>query len=149
MNDLTASLGASGRRRAVGADETMGWAWGTLGATSSPCTLSPCAPIPTQPILRTGSAPGLVPGAVSLHRPSPAPPPQNPLSIRKEFEGTAVLITGVTGYIGSLVLEQLLRVRMAHKSHISCAECRHLKAIQCTCKGMLWLINLCSQAQAP
>lgn len=32
------------------------------------------------------------------------------LSIRGAFRGSSVLLTGVTGYVGSLVLEQLLRV---------------------------------------
>lgn len=30
-------------------------------------------------------------------------------SIKREFEGATVLITGASGYIGSVVLEQLLR----------------------------------------
>ncbi|KAG1674664.1 hypothetical protein FOA52_007188 [Chlamydomonas sp. UWO 241] len=37
-----------------------------------------------------------------------APPPQQ-LSIRQEFEGSTIFITGVTGYLGSLVMEQALR----------------------------------------
>lgn len=32
------------------------------------------------------------------------------LSVRQSFKGANVLLTGVTGYVGSLVLEQLLRV---------------------------------------
>lgn len=36
-------------------------------------------------------------------------PPAERLSIRRSFEGQTVFITGASGYVGSLVLEQLLR----------------------------------------
>lgn len=32
------------------------------------------------------------------------------LSVKRAFSGSSVLLTGVTGYVGSIVLEQLLRV---------------------------------------
>lgn len=36
-------------------------------------------------------------------------PPSSPLSVKAAFQDAVVLITGATGYIGSLVVEQLLR----------------------------------------
>lgn len=50
------------------------------------------------------------------------------LSVAAAFAGRGVLITGATGYVGSLVLEQLLRVcpavgRCANVTHLlSCAS---------------------------
>ncbi|KAL3162395.1 Fatty acyl-CoA reductase 2, variant 2 [Trebouxia sp. C0010 RCD-2024] len=39
-------------------------------------------------------------------------------SVREAFEGSTVLITGATGYIGGLVLEQLLRVGRIGKAYL-------------------------------
>jgi hypothetical protein len=33
----------------------------------------------------------------------------NDLSIRREFDGAVVFLTGVTGFVGGMLLEQLLR----------------------------------------
>lgn len=38
------------------------------------------------------------------------PSTEGTLSVRSSFKGKNVFITGITGYVGSLVLEQLLRV---------------------------------------
>lgn len=42
-------------------------------------------------------------------RVEPEAPPAQRLSIRRSFEGQTVFLTGASGYVGSLVLEQLLR----------------------------------------
>ncbi|DBA88637.1 TPA: Fatty acyl-CoA reductase 2, variant 3 [Trebouxia sp. C0005] len=39
-------------------------------------------------------------------------------SVHRAFEGSAVLITGATGYLGSLVLEQLLRLGHIRKAYL-------------------------------
>jgi NADPH:quinone reductase-like Zn-dependent oxidoreductase len=40
------------------------------------------------------------------------------LSIRNEFGGGVVLLTGATGYVGGLVLESLLRTTAVHKVYV-------------------------------
>jgi hypothetical protein len=48
------------------------------------------------------------------------PPPAGPgrFSVKHEFEGACVLLTGCTGYIGSLVLESLLRTTSVRRVHV-------------------------------
>ncbi len=41
--------------------------------------------------------------------PRPAPAAASSYSIKAEFAGSEVLLTGASGYLGSVVLEQLLR----------------------------------------
>jgi fatty acyl-CoA reductase len=43
------------------------------------------------------------------HPPNECPPGCSSYSIKQEFDGAVVFITGASGYIGSVVLEQLLR----------------------------------------
>lgn len=40
------------------------------------------------------------------------------LSIRNEFRGSVVLLTGATGYVGGLVLESLLQTTEAQKVYV-------------------------------
>lgn len=49
-----------------------------------------------------------------------------PLSVAAAFAGRSVLITGATGYVGSLVLEQLLRVCPAVDRRAICRMCNHV-----------------------
>lgn len=44
--------------------------------------------------------------------------PADKFSVQDAFRGSSVLITGVTGYVGSLVLEQLLRVGHVSKAYL-------------------------------
>lgn len=46
------------------------------------------------------------------------PPEVSSYSIKREFEGATVLITGASGYIGSVVLEQLLRTTAVGQVHL-------------------------------
>eukprot|EP00882_Tetradesmus_deserticola_P005979 GHRQ01006295.1.p1 GENE.GHRQ01006295.1~~GHRQ01006295.1.p1 ORF type:complete len:319 (+),score=59.94 GHRQ01006295.1:134-958(+) len=52
------------------------------------------------------------------HPPNDCPPGCSSYSIKQEFEGAVVFITGASGYIGSVVLEQLLRTTNVAKVHL-------------------------------
>ena len=56
-------------------------------------------------------------------------------SVRESFNGAVVLITGATGFLGSLVLEQLLRccpggARRPYGLHIEALLCHHAPLAQ-------------------
>ncbi|KAF6261123.1 male sterility protein-domain-containing protein [Scenedesmus sp. NREL 46B-D3] len=52
------------------------------------------------------------------HPPNECPPGCSSYSIKQEFDGAVVFITGASGYIGSVVLEQLLRTTNVAKVYL-------------------------------
>jgi thioester reductase-like protein len=71
------------------------------------------APAPPPPVVNGGGgggAPAAVASSSSSSAPAATPLPAIPaFSITREFDGATVFLTGATGFLGSVLLEQLLR----------------------------------------
>ena len=88
--------------------------WPEPSPADTPAAHSTPSPPPSPPL--TEEAP--------VHAPSP-PASLPTFSIAKEFDGAVVLLTGATGFLGSVVLEQLLRCTRVATVHVLIRPPRH------------------------